>query len=188
MLQAAGLIFILALLPVLGFSTFQFQQFSLTADHYLYVALLGPAIAIASASIAGRPGIHIGEGVIVLLLAGQSFAQARYWHDDFVLFPHVFRVNPDSFLARNNLGTAYDAHGVLENSVNPEADWQAALNEFAEAIHIKPDYIEAYENYAADIAPPGPSRCVGESAGQSVGRRRSPSPHVSPGRLFQAAA
>ena len=33
--------------PVLGLVTFLFQHFSTTADHYLYVSMLGPALAAA---------------------------------------------------------------------------------------------------------------------------------------------
>ncbi len=46
-LAAAGMCFFIAILPVSGLATFQFQDISTTADHYLYVALLGPSIAIA---------------------------------------------------------------------------------------------------------------------------------------------
>src|SRR5205814_4354239 len=56
LLAAAG-IFCLALLPVLGFVPFDFQETSTVASHYLYLAMLGPALALA---IALRRANHRG--------------------------------------------------------------------------------------------------------------------------------
>ncbi len=41
--------FVLALVPVMGFTDVYFMKFSLVADHYQYIALLGPCAAIAAA-------------------------------------------------------------------------------------------------------------------------------------------
>ena len=40
-------IFLIALLPMLGLVTFHFQYYSTVADHYLYLPMLGVALALA---------------------------------------------------------------------------------------------------------------------------------------------
>jgi tetratricopeptide (TPR) repeat protein len=46
-LIAAALLLAAGVAPVIGFSRFDFQAISTVADHYLYLALLGPALAAA---------------------------------------------------------------------------------------------------------------------------------------------
>ena len=108
-LAAAGAIFILALAPVLGQATFQFQQYSTVADHYLYLAMLAPALAIASV-LARWPkrAAYAIACVFAIALSVRTFAQARYWKDDFTLLPHAIDVNPRSTAARNNLSLSYE--------------------------------------------------------------------------------
>src|SRR5205823_5816266 len=43
----AAAIFTAGLLPVLGLVPFDFQVYSTVADHYAYLAMLGPALAVA---------------------------------------------------------------------------------------------------------------------------------------------
>lgn len=55
-LLAAGAVFAIALGPVLGFVPFMFQYMSGVADHYLYLPMLGVALAVATGvERAGRP-------------------------------------------------------------------------------------------------------------------------------------
>jgi hypothetical protein len=124
---AGALIFLLALLPVLGLATFQFQQFSTVADHYLYLAMLGPALLIAW-FVAGRGRIARAiAAAVVLLLAARSFHQTGYWHDDFALLPHVLRVNPRSFAVTSNLGGAYQQQASNEHFYAVAAEQEGNL-------------------------------------------------------------
>ena len=99
---AAALLFIAGVLPVLGLVPFTFQAYSTVADHYLYLSMLGPALALAMIlSIAGMVRtkaaiIRWGTGVVLLILAGLTVAQTRYWHDSIALFTHAYAVNPHS--------------------------------------------------------------------------------------------
>lgn len=130
-LWTAGLIFVLALTPVLGFFRFQFQLISVAADHYLYLALLGPALA-ASWALTRSTGRTIRFACVILisLLAIRSFAQAGIWRDDFSLFHHALMVNPRSFAAHNNLGVAYAEQASLEQRsaelARDQGDFQTA--------------------------------------------------------------
>ncbi len=58
LVSTAG-VFVAGLLPVLGLVPFAFQAYSTVADRYVYIAMLGPALALAwgwrSSSSAGSP-------------------------------------------------------------------------------------------------------------------------------------
>jgi len=134
---AALLIFALAPLPVLGAMQFHFQQFSTTADHYLYVAMLGPAILAAWASAAVSRRVASMAGIVVLAaLAGMSFLRSRQWHDARTLFSHEIRSNPGSSVCLNNLAAANAEAG------NPAA----AVELFRRALQADPDNMLAMKN------------------------------------------
>jgi hypothetical protein len=98
----AIVVFVAALLPVLGFVPFDFQAKSTVADHYLYFAMLGVAIAVAGLCEA-RPKLRPLVIAIIALLSVRSFMQARTWADSRTLFTHAIAVNSDSYVAYNNL-------------------------------------------------------------------------------------
>ncbi|HVT87288.1 MAG TPA: hypothetical protein VHD56_00395 [Tepidisphaeraceae bacterium] len=104
---AAGAVFVAALFPTLGLVTFLFQYFSTTADHYLYLAMFGPAMVVASL-IRWRTSLLKPALVVLPLWAVASFVQAQYWKDDISLFQHNLNVNPNSLIALDNLAHAYD--------------------------------------------------------------------------------
>jgi tetratricopeptide (TPR) repeat protein len=151
---AASLIFLIALLPVLGFTSFQFQYFSTVTDHYLYLAMLGPALAAGwVASLRpGRTTFAIAS-VLLALLAIRSFVQSLVWRDDFALFTHTLFVNPQSFLARNNLGTAYEEQaGRAEqagDSTRANQMRRNAMEQYDRAIAANPDFAPGYAHLAA---------------------------------------
>ncbi|HEX8522228.1 MAG TPA: tetratricopeptide repeat protein [Tepidisphaeraceae bacterium] len=107
---AAALILAICVAPVLGLTPFLFQFYSTVSDHYLYLAMIGPALALAftaaTCSIA-RPAALIVLG----LFAVKSFSQTSHWRDDEALFAHTVAVNPNSFVAYNNLGSAHSHLG-----------------------------------------------------------------------------
>ncbi len=135
---AAFAIFVISVLPVLGLVPFDFQQFSTTADHYLYLAMLGPALGAGfvldrwaryapvppqQRGPAGLPPpIHraaprrtvLTAIVCATLLAAlglRTYFQARHWHDSISLLEHSIGVNPWSPYLYDNLSKAYaDEH------------------------------------------------------------------------------
>jgi tetratricopeptide (TPR) repeat protein len=117
---AAGAIFWAAVLPVLGMIPFDFQQYSTTSDHYMYVAMLGPALLVAwvlpgveSAGVFFRRRAVIVATVAISLLGARSLVQTFYWSDTDTLFAHALEVNPDSPAARVNLAIALADRGRL---------------------------------------------------------------------------
>ena len=112
-LAAGALIFALAPLPVLGLARFHYQRLSTVADRYVYVAMLGPSLALAFGlgglqsrkSMGAFCGALAAFGAVLLTLAMLSMRQARYWHDTTTLFTHVLTVDPASDVAYCDLAS-----------------------------------------------------------------------------------
>lgn len=94
----------LAVTPVLGFLPFEFQHYSTVADHYLYLAMLGPALIIAWLFRHGSQKPLALAAALVVLLAVRSFAQLHVWSDTHRLFEHNLDQNPTSLAAAQTLG------------------------------------------------------------------------------------
>ena len=147
----AWLYFCVSLGPVLGFTDVYFMKFSLVADHYAHLALIGVA-AWAGSAVARRreraaPGGRLALAALVALavaaLSGLTWRQNRMYRDGFVLYRTILAQNPDCWLAHNNLGQLLD--GLPGQA-------PAARAEYAEALRLKPDYPEARKNLGLELA------------------------------------
>lgn len=132
-------IFIAGILPVLGFIPFLAQNFSTVSDRYLYLSMLGPALALAW-FIATRWNAKILMVCILLLcaLAILSAFQVQYWRNSITLFDHALKLNPDNFVAHYNLGGALRDIGKIDE----------AILHFSESRRLKPDYADTNNNLA----------------------------------------
>ncbi len=132
---AGSVVFLAALGPVLGLVPFNFQAISTVADRYLYLAMLGPAVAVAA--FLARPGVpgaanRATYGVVataLVLFAVRSAVQVPNWSDGRAIIRDSLRVNPQSW-------TAWDDLGVIDRNAG---DSPAALAEFEHALACKPD-------------------------------------------------
>jgi hypothetical protein len=119
-LLVGALVSVAALLPVLGLNAFHFQFFSTVADHYMVLAMLGPAIALAGLLSAqgGQPKpITVGiMAVIVLLLGGRSLGQLRYWRTEESIMWQMVAISPDSALGNNGIGEFAQFRGDLKEA------------------------------------------------------------------------
>jgi tetratricopeptide (TPR) repeat protein len=148
-LAAAAAVSAAALLPVLGLVPFHFQFFSTVADHYLYLAMLGPGLAAGWAVTRWPRPAGAAAVVALALCAAGTAAQLRHWRDDQALFTHTLSVNPRSFAALNMLGAAeLDAAERLASVQPPAAAAHAsrAAELFAAAAQLNPEFIQAHEN------------------------------------------
>jgi tetratricopeptide (TPR) repeat protein len=163
-LTLAGALLLLCTFPVLGLVPFDFQDYSTVADHYLYVALLGPAIAIA-AWVAVQPRAARLATIGLFLLALLTFRQAGFWSDTVTLFAHNLDVNPRSGMSHLNSAIALtDAN----RPADAEAHYRAALRlDFTNAsAHLglgkllamtgQPDRALAHLDAAVRLAPDNP--------------------------------
>ncbi|HEX4124718.1 MAG TPA: tetratricopeptide repeat protein [Tepidisphaeraceae bacterium] len=137
---AGAVFFVAALLPVMGFVTFDFQDYSNVADHYLYVPMVG--IALMAAWVAARwrgPGVVIGSAAVLGMLGTLSYFQTQFWLDTETLFVHAMDVNPDSAAAYHSLALleidrAEHAPSLLE----AHQDAQTALQLAQKSIDLRP--------------------------------------------------
>jgi cytochrome c-type biogenesis protein CcmH/NrfG len=132
---AGAIVFVAALLPVLGFVTFDFQWYSTVADHYLYLPMFGVALiaAWAAARWSGWP-IAVGAAVVIGLLGTASYFQTRSWQDTQSLWVHVADVNPASAEAYGSLSVLALDHGNAA----------LALELSHQAIEARPDDASGY--------------------------------------------
>src|SRR5262249_47357787 len=93
------------------------------ADHYLYLAMLGPALGVAFA-YEEIPARRLVVLAVVTVLLALSSVQASRWKDDATLYGHTLAVNPRSLVAHNNLGQALEER---EESGAALAHYRAAL-------------------------------------------------------------
>jgi tetratricopeptide (TPR) repeat protein len=114
---AGAAIFVAVLFPVLGFVPFIFQSVSHVADHYLYLALLGPALVLAW-FLARHPTrlVYALAGAAVVTLGIRSAIQVETWQNDVTLFRHAIAVNPASHASWYHLGYAHRLRGDLSQA------------------------------------------------------------------------
>jgi tetratricopeptide (TPR) repeat protein len=136
-LLAAGAVFVAGLSPMLGLFRFDYQYFSTTADHYAYLAMAGPALAVGwlvrRLGLSRPTVVSMVAAVVVILLAVRSNLQARTWRDDFTLFGHSINVAPRGVLALHNLA---NAHNSVRNH-------EQAVALYRRALEIRPTHYES---------------------------------------------
>jgi protein O-mannosyl-transferase len=147
---AAGLLFVGALFPALGFVNVYPFVFSFVADHFQYLALVAmiPALCAALVISAGRlaPGARrfslLGAAGITVVLAGLTWRQCGNYRNLETFYRSILAKNPSSWLAHDNLGVVLVRRGQLDE----------AVGHYKEAIRLNPDYPEAYNNYGNVLA------------------------------------
>jgi len=113
MLKLAALIFLFGLLPVLGLLPFFYQYYSTVADRYVYLSMLG--VAIAGSWLVEMMAQHkhhramvVGSTIILVALGCLSFVQAGVWHDSESLYTHALSLNHTNWVHYDILGNYYD--------------------------------------------------------------------------------
>ena len=134
---AATLFFGATLGPALGFVNVYPMRFSYVADHFQYLASLGP-IALAAALLArlDRRVLFALVPALLLALSAVTWRQETAYRDEETLWRRTIAADPRVFLAQNNLGGMLMERGRLDEA-------EAHL---LRAIEIEPSYPEAYDN------------------------------------------
>jgi tetratricopeptide (TPR) repeat protein len=130
-------VFVAAILPVSGLTCFAFQSISDVADRYVYLAMLGPALALSAllARCRWRPAAGVAAAALGAMSVG-SLAAVRHWSDSESLLQHTLAVNPRSWMAWNNLAVLRERKG----------DIAAAKQCYDEAIRVNPSCFMAHNN------------------------------------------
>jgi tetratricopeptide (TPR) repeat protein len=135
-------ILVLGVLPTLGLIPFNFQVVSTVSDHYLYLAMLGPALAFAM--VICQSPVRLAQAIALVLLPAMvvlTLLQLPQWAKGEAFFPATLEHNPTSWKSRHNYACTLDAQGKL-----PEA-----LKEFEEAISLRPTNAEAHNDMALTL-------------------------------------
>jgi hypothetical protein len=111
-IAAALLAFVAALLPMLGLTPFSFQFFSTVGDHYLVLAMLGPAMLISWLCLRlTRRAALVLLAPIVAALGVASTLQLRHWRDALLMAQRMVDITPNSSLGHSVLGTLAEQRG-----------------------------------------------------------------------------
>jgi tetratricopeptide (TPR) repeat protein len=120
---AAGF-FVATLSPVLGFIMLYTFRYTFVADHYQYLACIGP-IALASAGLVNladtfknsRALIFSVALCVVGLLATLTYRQAAMYGNIETLWRTTLSRNPGCWMAHNNLGIVLFEKGQLDDAI-----------------------------------------------------------------------
>ena len=136
---AAALLFGGTLFPVLGFVNVYPFVFSYVADHFQYLASLGPIAFLTAAGMRGftllrwpRWSGPAVAAVVLLILGALTWRQSGTYRDVFTLYESTLARNPSSWVAHLNLGTALDEAGQPEEG----------LPHLQRALELKPGFPE----------------------------------------------
>jgi protein O-mannosyl-transferase len=150
----AGLLFFAGtLFPALGFFNVYPFLYSFVADHFQYLASLGP-IAVTAGVIATGLGYGRKEkcylkpalsGALLLTLGVLTWRQCGMYADVGTLWRATLERNPDSFLAHNNLGNIFFQNGQTDD----------ALAQYRMALEIQPRYALAHNNLGSALSQKG---------------------------------
>jgi protein O-mannosyl-transferase len=176
--EVATLFFATMLSPVLGFVMLYTFLYSFVADHYQYLACIGP-IALAVAGIRlGLDRVSWGKAflqpalaaALLITLGALTWQQCGMYKDEPTLWQTTLRRNPNSWMARGNLGDFLarqgqtdeaiaqfekaleikpdeaQTHFTLANSLLEKGSVDQAIAEFQKALEIQPDFAEAHNN------------------------------------------
>jgi tetratricopeptide (TPR) repeat protein len=128
--------YLLTLLPVIGIVQVGMQSM---ADRYMYVPIIGLFIAVAWEASGSAPRFSVAAAALLLTFwAVLSFRQIAVWKDGVTLFTRALEVNPDNFLAHDNLGVELDRRGRFDE----------ALEHYSETLRLKPGDRHGEANYA----------------------------------------
>jgi tetratricopeptide (TPR) repeat protein len=144
---AGGLLFIAALLPVLGFVPFEFQGYSTVADRYVYLSMLGVALAAAGLVRLWKRAGNIVACAVIVLLAVLSTTQVGTWRNSSTLFEHAVAVIPES-------GFGWFGIGDLRERAE---DFPGAVEAYRRAIEVRPDDLQALSGLANVLMRTGPA-------------------------------
>ncbi len=127
------------LVPVIGLVQVGGQAM---ADRYSYIPLIGIFIAVAWGIPSLSPGRRFRQvaagalGAAVVALSAAAWSQAGYWRDSTTLFSRALAVTERNWFALTGLGAVSQADGRFGQ----------AIGYYREALRIKPDYVEAWNN------------------------------------------
>lgn len=169
--------YIATLSPLLGFIMLYTFRYTFVADHYQYLASIGP-IALASAAIWRVRQIRwVGAAAIVAVLATLSWKQAQVYSNIEMLWRTTIARNPTSWMAYNNLGIE-----LAQQGRNSEA-----VDAYKQTVAMQPAFPEAHYNLAnALLASGDATAAIAEARAAIRINPNEPDAHIALGNAFLA--
>lgn len=142
--EVAAIFFVATLSPLLGFFMLYAFRFSFVADHYQYLAIIGP-LALAAAGLdrtfrvvrKRHTFLQLSvSGAILITLSALTWRQCGMYRDLETLWRTTIERNPKAWMAYNNLGNVLLQTGRVEE----------AIAQFKAALEIDPRYATAESN------------------------------------------
>jgi len=167
------------LLPVLGFIDFYYMRYAFVADHFQYLASLGPIVLGAAALCAARNrwlSGHLSAGAglgLLLLLGALTWRQAHAYRDQERLWRATLASSPAAWMAHTNYGnllfergdetqsvahheravalhpSAYESNNALGSHHARKGEFDEARAYLAAALAARPDKALAWQNLGA---------------------------------------
>ncbi len=169
--------FLVMLLPVLGFVSMSFMEFSFVADHLQYTAMIGIVALVAglAATAAARWKLprtaSVAISAVVLgVLGTATWARASEFKDEPTLWKANLKLNDQAWPAWNSLA-------VHEN------DPQLKLEYCSKAIALNPQYADAWCNraYAQELLGHYPEALADAAKALELG------PHLAEGHINRSS-
>ncbi|MGA2063166.1 MAG: tetratricopeptide repeat protein, partial [Thermoguttaceae bacterium] len=136
--------FCVALAPAMGFTDVGFMKYSLVADHYQHIAIIG-LIALVSAGWSAWHCLARGKAgwaatavaiAAAAALTGLTWRQNMLYRGEITLYQSTLEKNPNCWLAHNNLGIAVVEAGRPQD----------AFPHYRQALLLRPGYHETLYN------------------------------------------
>ena len=136
--------FLAALLPVLGLAGMVYSRYSFVADHFQYLAAMGP-LALAAAGmtrladfvVPGRARLQLVAGAgLLLILALCGWHRSWVYENQQTLWTDTLAKNPECWIAYDNLGFVSSQQGRTDE----------AIARFQKALELNPNAAETHSN------------------------------------------
>jgi tetratricopeptide (TPR) repeat protein len=146
--EVAAAFFVATLSPVLGFIMLFTFRYTFVADHYQYLACIGP-IALASAGVVYLADTFKKSRIVLLsaaccwvaLLGVLTWRQAESYGDVETLWRTTLARNPGCWMAHNNLGIVLFEKGQLDE----------AIAHYRTTLQMEPDFWDADYNLGSAL-------------------------------------
>jgi tetratricopeptide (TPR) repeat protein len=146
---------VVTLFPALGFFNVAPMRFSYVADHFQYLASIGPIVLTISLlmmlfkkfpKVLKAPG-GVGVSLVLIILGALTWQQTRIYNNAETLWKDTIAKNPSSWISYMNLGVILSTRGRFED----------ALGCYQQALRIKPDSAWTHNNIGTMMAEMGKS-------------------------------
>jgi tetratricopeptide (TPR) repeat protein len=150
--EVAAAFFVVTLSPVLGFIMLFTFRYTFVADHYQYLACIGP-IALFSAGVASLGDVFkqhrsyiLGAALFVVASLGAlTWRQAAMYGDIETLWRTTLAKNPQCWMAHTNLGIVLLQKGQID----------AGIAQYRAALEMQPDSWDAEYNLGTALVAKG---------------------------------